>query len=177
MPSSTSQALLEAAHLLQAFVAALESWQITSLLHLPYSVYNFMYSHLLPSARPPTPHLSLINKTIPPSIKSLAPLLAFLLLYTTLVQIRLTSPSRHLTLRLELLKSAIVTALWLWLLISSVVGYWGNPYYRLVNCVLSFLFIWSVYLLFRGCCNLFVVSEKFPSPPSGIWWVGLNREC
>jgi hypothetical protein len=62
------------------------------------------------------------------------------------VQIRLTSPSRHLTLRPELIKSAIVTALWLWLLVSSVVGYWGNPYYKLVNCTLSFLFIWSVYL-------------------------------
>jgi hypothetical protein len=44
MPTSTSDALIEAAHLIQAFVAAIESFQIASLPYEPepYGVYNFM---------------------------------------------------------------------------------------------------------------------------------------
>jgi hypothetical protein len=77
----------------------------------------------------------------------LGPILALLLLFTILVQIKTSSPSRKQTLRFELIKSTIVSVLWVWLLISSIVGYTWNAYYRLANIILSFIFIWSVYLL------------------------------
>jgi hypothetical protein len=44
MPTTMSQAVLEGAYLVQAFVAALEAWQITSLVYMPWGwgVYSFM---------------------------------------------------------------------------------------------------------------------------------------
>jgi len=82
-------------------------------------------------------------------VKSVAPILAFLLLFTILVQIKLSSPSRKQTLRFELIKSIIVTALWVWLLISTIVDpnnrlYYPWPY-ALGNLIISFLFISYVY--------------------------------
>jgi hypothetical protein len=82
-------------------------------------------------------------------VKSVAPILAFLLLFTILVQIKLSNPSRKQTLRFELIKSIIVTVLWVWFLISTIVG--PNPHYSypwgyaLVNLIISFLFISYVY--------------------------------
>ena len=43
MPSTTKQAALEAAYLIQAFVAAIECLQITALQYPWFGVYNFMY--------------------------------------------------------------------------------------------------------------------------------------
>jgi hypothetical protein len=42
MATTISQAVLEGASLIQAFVAALEALQITSLIYQPWGVYNFM---------------------------------------------------------------------------------------------------------------------------------------
>jgi hypothetical protein len=82
-------------------------------------------------------------------VRSVAPILAFLLLFTILVQIKLSSPSRKQTLRFELIKSIIVTALWVWLLISTIVELNNHHYYpwpyALVNLIISFLFISYVY--------------------------------
>jgi hypothetical protein len=141
MPTTMSQAVLEGAYLLQAFVAALEALQITSLIYQPWGVYSFMYS---PLSSTPLPTL-----TNPFRVKSVAPILAFLLLFTILVQIKLSSPSRKQTLRFELIKSIIVTALWVWLLISTIVDpnnrrYYPWPY-ALGNLIISFLFISYVY--------------------------------
>jgi hypothetical protein len=141
MPTTMSQAVLEGAYLVQAFVAALEALQITYLIYQPWGVYNFMYSPLSST------HLPAL--TNPFRVKSLAPILAFLLLFTILVQIKLSSPSRKQTLRFELIKSIIVTALWVWLLISTIVDHNNQYYYpwpyALVNLIISFLFISYVY--------------------------------
>jgi hypothetical protein len=42
-------------------------------------------------------------------------------MYIVFIQLRLSSPSKLLTLQLEAGKSALVTALWLWVFIGSLV--------------------------------------------------------
>ncbi|KAE9370703.1 hypothetical protein N431DRAFT_379335 [Stipitochalara longipes BDJ] len=113
--------LLEAAYLLQAFVAALEALQIQTLLVYGYvrGVYSFV-------------------------VHSVGPFLGLLLLFTILVQIKTPSPSRQQTLRFELVKSTIVSILWVWFLVSTIVGWW-DPYFNIANIILSFLFISVVF--------------------------------
>ncbi|KAN0106182.1 hypothetical protein V8E51_009058 [Hyaloscypha variabilis] len=115
-----SSPFLEAAYLVQAFVAALEALQIPTLLFLGgvRGVYSFV-------------------------VHSVGPVLGLLLLFTILVQIKTPNPSRKQTLRFELVKSIIVTVLWVWFLISSIVG-WRDPYYSIATIILSLLFIRSV---------------------------------
>jgi len=159
--------LLEGAYLLQAFLAAIEVLQISSLFYWGYSsnVYSYMY---LPSTFP-----SLIPfqaRLTPPSVHTLGPFLALLLLFTILVQIKTPSPTRKQTLRFELLKSLIVSIFWVWLLISSIIGWHWDSYYPLATIVLSFLFVWSVYLLFSASlhrsCSICFIFRVFTLPGS-----------
>jgi hypothetical protein len=160
--------LLEGAYLLQAFLAAIEVLQISSLFYwgyAPYSpnIYSYMYlPSLFPSLTP------LQARLTPPSVHSLGPLLALLLLFTILVQIKTPSHTRKQTLRFELLKSFIVSIFWVWLLISSIIRWHWDPYYHLATIVLSFLFVWSVYLLFsaslpRPCSICFIFPGFYTS--------------
>jgi hypothetical protein len=106
----------------------------------------------------------------PSSVHTLGPFLALLLLFTILVQIKTPSPTRKQTLRFELLKSLIVSIFWVWLLISSIIGWHWDSYYHLATIVLSFLSVWSVYLLFSASlprsCSICFIFRVFTHPGS-----------
>jgi len=135
--------LLEGAYLLQAFLAAIEVLQISSLFYWGYTPYSpNVYSYI---------------------VHSLGPLLALLLLFTILVQIKTPSPTRKQTLRFELLKSLIVSIFWVWLLISSIIRWHWDPYYHLATIVLSFLFVCVVFY-----STLWVSLRKEPHPGAAV---------
>ncbi|KAG4443282.1 hypothetical protein IFR05_001226 [Cadophora sp. M221] len=102
MTSSIHTALLEGTYLLQAFIAALEVSQL-------YFFNSDRYNH----------HLSGYLT------HAISPILALALLLTVLTQLRLSSPTRKQTLRIELIKSALVTILWVWLVVWRW-AFWGN---------------------------------------------------
>ena len=115
-------------------------------------------------------------------IHLVGPIFAFVLLFTIFVQIKLSSPNRKQTLRLELVKSTIVSALWVWMLVSSILASddglsgpypfpsYGHGWYKFVNVVVSFFFITFVppSLLFSSqpayqtvwSCNCVTISNS-----------------
>jgi hypothetical protein len=51
--------------------------------------------------------------------------MALLIMYLVFVQLRVSNASKLLILQIEISKSVLVTALWLWLLIASIFEYRG----------------------------------------------------
>ncbi|KAI9050542.1 hypothetical protein LZ554_005703 [Drepanopeziza brunnea f. sp. 'monogermtubi'] len=96
MPTTIKEAALEATILLQAFIAGIQTLQF---------LRDWAGNHNYHQA----------------GTRLMAPLLSLLLLFTLLTQLKLSSPNRKQTLRLELTKSGLVTVLWAWSLVWSLV--------------------------------------------------------
>lgn len=122
MTPEVQVAVVEALYLLQAFAAAIVSFQI---------VQFFLFSRFKDA-----------HKIV---IYTIVPLLGFIQLFTVLTQIRAIGRSHKLNVDFEWIKSGIVTALWLWLAIESGVSKWGSDAHMTVACVLSLLFIALVF--------------------------------
>ncbi|KAK0111460.1 hypothetical protein ONS95_001816 [Cadophora gregata] len=126
MSSSIHTALLEGTYLLQAFIAGLEVSQL-------YFFNTERYTHHLFN------YLTV----------AIAPILALALLLTVLTQLRLSSPTRQQTLRIEFIKSGLVTILWVWLVVWSW-DFWGNrsghgTVHKIVSTVVSLVFAGGIY--------------------------------
>ncbi|KAH7317706.1 hypothetical protein BKA65DRAFT_515025 [Rhexocercosporidium sp. MPI-PUGE-AT-0058] len=126
MPSSIHTALLEGTYLLQAFIAGLEVSQL-------YFFNSDRYRHHL------TGYLA----------HAISPILALALLLTVLTQLRLFAPTRKQTLRIEFIKSGLVTVLWVWLVVWSWV-FWGNRsgqglVGRIVGTIASLIFAGGIF--------------------------------
>ncbi|EKD21450.1 hypothetical protein MBM_00563 [Drepanopeziza brunnea f. sp. 'multigermtubi' MB_m1] len=116
MPSTIKEAALEATILLQAFIAGIQTLQF---------YWDWAGNHNYHQAGYET--------------RLIALLLSLLLLFIVLTQLKLSSPNRKQTLRLELTKSGLVTVLWVWSLVWSLVR--GSSVQRTVETVASLVIL------------------------------------